>query len=209
MKIWSTSLIVQFSSVTQLCPTLCDPMDCSPPGSSIHGILLARVLECVASAFSEMHILMWKRPNFLNSGCNILQDYLTLFLWSQSHKRISSKDWVSIWVVRNDAVNRYLSMNVYGLPQWLSGKESACNSGEMGLIFGFGRSTGGGNGNPLQYSCLENPMDRGACWATIHGVTKNRTQLSTHTCMYMYLYCMCVHTHLHVMIDSWPLNNTH
>ena len=49
-----------------------------------------------------------------------------------------------------------------GLPRWLSGKESACNAGDTGLILGFGRSPGEGHGNPLQYSCLENPMDRGA-----------------------------------------------
>ena len=47
----------------------------------------------------------------------------------------------------------------------------------MGSIPGSGRSPGGGHGNPLQYSCLENPMDRGAWWATIHKVTKNQTQL--------------------------------
>ena len=45
---------------------------------------------------------------------------------------------------------------------------------------GSGRSPGEGNGNPLQYSCLENSMDRGAWWATVHGVTKSRTRLSTH-----------------------------
>jgi len=54
----------------------------------------------------------------------------------------------------------------------LRGKESACQTGDTDLIPGWGRSPGGGNGNPLQYSCLENPMDRGAWWATVHGVTK-------------------------------------
>ena len=49
---------------------------------------------------------------------------------------------------------------------------------DMGLILGSGRSPGEGNGNPLQYSCLENPMDRGAWRATVHEVTKNRTRLS-------------------------------
>ena len=49
---------------------------------------------------------------------------------------------------------------------------------DMGLIPGSGRSPGGGNGNPLQYSCLENSMDRKAWWATVHGVTKSWTQLS-------------------------------
>jgi len=54
-----------------------------------------------------------------------------------------------------------------GLP---SGKESASNAGDRGLIPGSGRSSGEGNGNPLQYSCLENSMDRGAWWAKVHGV---------------------------------------
>ena len=56
-------------------------------------------------------------------------------------------------------------------------KESACNAGDLGLIPGSGRSPGEGNGSPLQYSCLENPMAGGTCWATVCGVTKSRTQL--------------------------------
>ena len=62
-----------------------------------------------------------------------------------------------------------------GLPQWLTGKESACNAGatgDVGSIPGSGRALGGGHGNPPQYSCLENPMDRGAWWAIVHKVTK-------------------------------------
>ena len=62
----------------------------------------------------------------------------------------------------------------------LSGKESACNAGDtgdVGSIPGLGRSLGRGNDNPLQYSCLENPMDRGAWRATVHMVAKSRTQL--------------------------------
>ena len=54
--------------------------------------------------------------------------------------------------------------------------------GDVDLIPGLKRSPGGGNDNPLQYSCLENPMDRGAWWATVHGVMKNQTELSTHSC---------------------------
>ena len=56
-------------------------------------------------------------------------------------------------------------------------KESACNVGDPGSIPGSGRFPGEGNGNPLQYSCLENTMDRGAWWATVHGVTKSWTPL--------------------------------
>ena len=67
------------------------------------------------------------------------------------------------------------------LPWWLSGTESACNAGDPGL--GGEDPPGEGNGNPLQYSCLENPMDRGTWWATVHGVTKSQTPLKrlTHT----------------------------
>ena len=61
------------------------------------------------------------------------------------------------------------------------GKESACNAGDLGSIFGLGRSPGEGNGNPLWYSCLENPMDRGAWWATVHGVAELDTIKHTHT----------------------------
>ena len=53
------------------------------------------------------------------------------------------------------------------------------NAGDTGSIRGSGRSPGGGNGNPLQYSCLENPVDRGVWRATVHGVAKSRTRLST------------------------------
>ena len=53
-----------------------------------------------------------------------------------------------------------------GFPAGSDGKESACNAGDLGSIFEPGRSSGEGNGYPLQYSCLENPMDRGAWWAT-------------------------------------------
>ena len=62
--------------------------------------------------------------------------------------------------------------------------ECGSNAGDPGSIPGSGRLSGGGNGNPLQYSCLENPMDRGAWWVIVHGVTKSQTWLSeshTHT----------------------------
>ena len=57
-------------------------------------------------------------------------------------------------------------------------KESACNAGDLGLIPGLGRFPGEGKGNPLQYSCLGNPMDRGPWWATVYGVAKSQTPLS-------------------------------
>ena len=58
------------------------------------------------------------------------------------------------------------------------GNENACSAGDLSSIPGSGRSPGEGQGNPVQYSCLENSMDRGAWWATVHGAAKSRTQLS-------------------------------
>ena len=65
-----------------------------------------------------------------------------------------------------------------GFPGGSDSKESACNVGDPGLIPVSGRSPGEGNGDPLQYSCLENSKDRGACQATVHGIIKSWTQLS-------------------------------
>jgi len=65
-------------------------------------------------------------------------------------------------------------------PQWLSSKEitfNAGDTGDTGLILGSGRSPGEGNGNTLQDSCLGNPMDRGAWWATVHSVAQSQTRL--------------------------------
>ena len=66
-------------------------------------------------------------------------------------------------------------------PGGSDGKVSAYNVGDLGSIPGSGRSPGEGNGNSFQYSCLENPMDRGAWWAAVHGVAKSRTQLRDFT----------------------------
>ena len=74
-----------------------------------------------------------------------------------------------------------------GFPGGSDGKESACNAGDAGSVSGLERSPGKGNDYPLQYSCLENPMDRGAWPAVVQGVTKSLTQLSgfhfSHTCV--------------------------
>ena len=93
----------------QSCPTLWNPVDCSPPGSSVHGILQARILEWVIMPYSK----------------------------ESSQPRHQTQD--------------------------------------SGLIPGSGRHPGEWNGSPLQYSCLENPRDRGAWRATVHRVTKSRT----------------------------------
>ena len=65
-----------------------------------------------------------------------------------------------------------------GLPRWLNSKESTCQAGDVGSIPGLGRSPGEGNGNPLQYSCLETPMDEGAWQVIVYVVAKSWTLLS-------------------------------
>jgi len=86
-----------------------------------------------------------------------------------------------------------------GFPGCSDGKESACNVEDLSSIPGLGRSPGEGNGNPLQYSYLENPMDRGAWWATVHGVAKSQTQLSM--CVYVCVcVCVCVCVYIYIFI---------
>ena len=70
----------------------------------------------------------------------------------------------------------------WGFPSGSVNKESACNAGDLGSILGLGRSPGVGTGNPLQYSCLENPMDRGAWQAIVHEVSRLGHYLATKPC---------------------------
>ena len=109
-------------------------MDCSPSGSSVHGISQAGILEWVAISFSKGY--------------------------SQPKDRMPSPALKAGSFTTGTSLVAQL------------GKESTCNVGDLGSIPGLGRSPGEGNGNPLQYSCLENPMNRGAWRATVHGVAK-------------------------------------
>ena len=77
------------------------------------------------------------------------------------------------------------------LPWWFSGKESACKAGGTRSIPGSGRSPGEGSGNPLQYSCLENPMDRETWQATVHGIAKSRTRLRENTFLVLVNFPLC------------------
>ena len=74
-----------------------------------------------------------------------------------------------------------ISSDLLGFPGGSEVKVSACDAGDLGSIPGLGRSPGEGSGNPLQYSCLENPMDAGTWWATVHGVAKSQTLLCDST----------------------------
>ena len=81
-----------------------------------------------------------------------------------------------------------VGIGLCGLPWWLSGKESACLAGDASLIPESGRSLRERNGNPLQYSCLGNAMERGAWWTIVHGVTESDTTEHARTCT------RCIHT---------------
>ena len=129
-------------------------MDCSLPGSSVHGIFQARVLEWGAIAFSIEKLVVTN---------------------GKSSKMEVGNEEVQSTIHKINMLQGY----IVGFPHSSVGKESACSAGDLGSISGSGRSPGEGNGNPLQHSCLENPMDRGAWQATVHGVTRVRHDLVT------------------------------
>ena len=85
---------------------------------------------------------------------------------------------IAIQVMETMVDHKQVQRTWKGFPGGLDGKEFTCNSGSLGLILGTGRSHGEGNDYPLQYSCLENSMDRGAWRAMVHRVAKSWTQLS-------------------------------
>ena len=101
------------------------------------------------------------------------------FLVAQRVKSLTSMWETWIWSLGwDDPLEKGKSTHSsMSFPCGSDGKESACNAGDLGSIPRLGRSLGEGNGNPLQYSCLENPMDGGAWKTTVHGVSKSQTRL--------------------------------
>ena len=151
------------AKLLQSCPTLCNLIDGSPLGSPVPGILQARTLEWVAISFSNAW--KWKVKLKLLSCVRLLATPWTAAHQTPPSMRFSRQDyWIGVPLPSP-------------FPRWLSGKESACQEGDPSSIPGSGRSPGGGHSNPLQYSCLKNPMDRGAWPATVHRVRKSWTQL--------------------------------
>ena len=152
-------------SVTQLCLTLCDPMDCSPPGSPVHGIFQARILEWVSVSFSR--------------GSSRDQTHISCI-----GRRIL--DYSATWKALLDiSVQMHRTSHVV-----LVVKNPPANAGDIrdeGLTHGLGRSPGGEHGNPLQYSCLENPMDRGAWRASVFQSWTQLKQLIMHIYIHTFL----------------------
>ena len=97
------------------------------------------------------------------------------------------------------------------LPRWLTGKEPTCQCRrhrDMGSIPGSGRSLRRGHSNPIQYSCLENPTDRGVWWVTVHGVTKSQTQLSMRMRAHTHSLSLS-HTHSHRVSGRQTISKSH
>ena len=154
-----------------------------------HPLLLPPIFPSIRVFFSELALhIKWPKYwnlSFSNSSSNEYSELISFRV-----------DWFDLLAVQG-TLKTFLQCQIIititdynGLPSWLNSKESACNAkatGDVGLIPGLGRSLGGEHGNPLQYSCLENLMDRGGWQATVHGVAKSWTWLkwlSTHVYMY-------------------------
>ena len=135
----------------QSCPTLCDPIDGSPPGSPVLGILQARTLEWVAISFSNA----WKWKAKVKSLSRV---WLLATPWAVAYQAPPSMGFPG----KSAGVGCHCLLHIHkikcgiyiyiynGLPRWLSGKESTCSAGDAGSIHLSGRSSGEGNGNPLQ-----------------------------------------------------------
>ena len=139
---------------------LWDPMDCSLLGSSTYGIFQARILEWVAISFSRRS----SQPRDWTWVSRIVGRRFTV--WATRKVPAVLLLWVNSQT-RNVFLRHYsqVELLVKGTPA------NAGDPRDMGLISESGRSPGGGHGNPLQYSCPGNPMDRGAWLATVHRIT--------------------------------------
>ena len=113
--------------------------------------------------------------------------YLQNFMEKEMATHSSTLAWKILWPEERGRLQSMGSVTESDMTGWLGFpgssevKASDCNAGDLGSNPGLGRSPAERNGNPLQYSCLENPMDGGAWWATVHGVAKSRTRLSDFT----------------------------
>ena len=119
----------------------------------------------------------WKQSQHLKIQCRDFPkvQWLRLLLLQGAHRWVPSL----VGELRSHLLLGQISVCVYiYIYGGSDGKQSACNGGDLGSVTRSERSPGEGNGNPLQYSCLDNSTDRGACQATVHGITKSQTRLS-------------------------------
>ena len=149
----------------RLCRTLCNPVSCNPPGSSVHGILQARILEWVGISFHISDV------SCIGRGVIYHQGHLGSPLGIPGGQEFKTSSPVIMHFLKGFKENNPQIRPIF--PDSSVGKESVCNVGDRDSIPGLGRSPGEGNGYPLQYSSLENSMD-----CIVHGVAKNWTRLS-------------------------------
>ena len=158
---------VQFSSIAQSCATL-SRIAARQASLSITNSRSSLRFTSIESVMPSSHLILCRPLLLLPSippSITVFSNESTLHMrwpkyWSFSFSIIPSKE---------ICLNQIMYM---GFPRWLRVKKSANNAGDAGFISGLGRSPGEGNGNPLQYSCLENFMDRGTWWATVHGIAE-------------------------------------
>ena len=166
---------------------------------TVHGILQARILEWVAikmhltpcfkrlqRLYSEINLGVLPEHNcchfsWAGPSCLSTQATLTRIEHAGDHWHLSFSESQALdnWISPAHSLKISI-MVVRAFPVGASNKEPACQCRDIrdaGSTPGLGRSPGGKHGNPLQYSCLGNPLDRRAWWATVHRVTKSQTQL--------------------------------
>ena len=150
---------------------------------STEGGLKSSIFHCITKGSLHIQVPKIKNKIFL-SGLSIIARNSKQFKCSSIFDRYIMNMYIMLFLYNGILHNNEAS-------RWLTEYRIACDAedvGDMGSIPGSGRSPGGGHGNPLHYSCLENPMGTGAWWATVHKVAKSWTQLSTahpHTIMRM------------------------
>ena len=128
--------------------------------------------------------------------------YIWLFLTCILYNKAVNKSKAFSWVLWIALANYHTWDRVMGFSGGSDSKELVCNAGDLGLIPGLGRSLGGGHGNPLQCSCLENPVDKGAWWTTVHKVAKSQTQLKQSST----LVCLCRFFCLWREVGEWQVS---
>ena len=139
-------------------PLDCKPTDYSQPGSSVHGLFQARILKWVAISYSRGSSQTRDRSTSLVSNSY------------QNTRRLSLDiDKINLKIIWKGKISRIAKQF------WRRGKKQSTKN--FKTYYTAMETKGEGNGTPLQHSCLENPMDRGAWWATVHGVAKSQTQL--------------------------------
>ena len=167
--------------VAQMCPTLCDPMDWSPPCSSVHGLLQGRIVEWIAMHFSRgsSQLRDWTQVSCIAGRfftvwatwealqvCIIITITLSLFFNLILHINKFISRGIQISIAKNTVAGRWRD-NTCNNKLWSTGAQQKCS------IRDSHPSYAEGNGTLLQHSCLENPMDRGAWWAAVHGVAES------------------------------------